>query len=128
MDVFTWTHSDVADINPIHASHKQNVIHSARPVWQKVRRFHPNQHQVIQMEVDNILEAGFIREIKHLELLANVVVVPKKGRNLRVCVDYTNLNEACPKESFPLPRINQIIDASAGHGMLLFLDAFLGYH
>ena len=43
-------------------------------------------------------------------------------------MDYTDLNEACPKDSFPLPRIDQIVDASAGHGMLLFLDAFLGYH
>ena len=45
-----------------------------------------------------------------------------------MCVDYTDLNEACQKENFPLPRIDQIVDASAGHGMLLFLDAFSGYH
>ena len=60
--------------------------------------------------------------------LANVVVVPKKGNEWRVCVDYTDLNDACPKDSFPLPRIDQIVDASAGHGMLSFLDAFSGYH
>ena len=79
MDVFAWTHSDMADINPVHASHKLNVIPSARSVRQKVRHFHPNRHQVIRTEVDNLLEAGFIREIKYLEWLANVVVVPKKG-------------------------------------------------
>ena len=62
------------------------------------------------------------------EWLANVVVVPKKGGKWRVCVDYTDLNDACPKDNFPLPRIDQIVDASAGHGMLLFLDAFSGYH
>ena len=78
--------------------------------------------------MDNILKAGFIREIKYPEWLANVVVVPKKGGQWRVCVDYTNLNEACPKDSFPLPWIDQIVDASAGHGMLSFLDAFSGYH
>ena len=69
----------MADINPIHASHKLNVIPSARPVKQKVRRFHPDHHQVIQAKVDNLLKAKFIREIKYPEWLANVVVVPKKG-------------------------------------------------
>ena len=80
------------------------------------------------MEVDNSLEMGFIIEIKYPEWLANVVVVPKKGEKLRVCVDYTDLNEAYPKDSFPLPRIDQIVDASTGHGMLSFLDAYSGYH
>ena len=57
-----------------------------------------------------------------------MVVVPKKGGKWRVCVDYTNLNDACPKDSFPLPCIDHIVDASVGHGMLTFLDAFSGYH
>ena len=78
--------------------------------------------------MDNLLEAGFIREIKYQEWLANVVVVPKKGGKRRVCVDYTDFKEACPKDSFSLPRIDKIVDASAGHGMLPFLDAFSGYH
>ena len=56
------------------------------------------------------------------------MVVPKKGGKWRVCVDYTNLNDACPKDSFPLPRIYQIVDALAGHGILSFLDAFSRYH
>ena len=57
-----------------------------------------------------------------------MVVVPKKGGKWRVCVDYTDLNEACPKDGFPLPRIDQIVDAIARHGILSFLDAFSGYH
>ena len=78
--------------------------------------------------MDNVLKARFIREIKYPEWLANVVVVPKKGGKWRVYMDYTDLNEACPKESFLLPRIDQIIDALVRHGMLSFLDAFSGYH
>ena len=128
MDVFAWTHSDTADINLIHASQKLNVIPSARPVRQKVRRFHPDRHHVIQAEVDNLLKSGFIREIKYPEWLANVAVVPKKGGKWRVCVDYIDLIEACPKDSFPLPRIDQIVNAWAKHGMFSFLDAFSGYH
>ena len=93
-----------------------------------MRRFHPDQHQVIQTEVDNLLKAGFIIEIKYPEWLANVLVVPKKCGKWRVCVDYTDLNEACLKDNFPIPQIDHIVDALAGHGMLSFLDAFLGYH
>ena len=123
-DVFAWTHADMPGISPAHASHKLNVAPSAKPVRQKVRRFHHDRHLVIQTEVDNLLHNGFIRAVKYPEWLANVVVVPKKGNKWRVCVDYTDLNDACPKDSFPLPRIDQIVDASAEHGMLSFLDAF----
>ena len=115
-------------ISPTHASHKLNVAPSTKLVKQKVRRFHPDRHFVIQTEVDNLLQNRFIRAIKYLEWLANVVVVQKKGNKWRVCVDYTDLNDVCPKDSFPLPCIDQIVDASAGHDMLSFLDAFSGYH
>ena len=101
-NVFTWSHSDMAGIDPTLASHKLNIIATAKPFSQKIRHFHPYRHQIIETEVDNLLTAGFIREVKHPEWLANVVVVPKKGGKWRVCVDYTNLNEACPKDSFPL--------------------------
>ena len=115
-------------INPTMVSHKLNIIPTIRPVRQKVRCFHPDRHQIIQAEVDNLLRAGFIKEVKYPECMANVVVVPKKGGKWRVCVDYTNLNEACSKDSFALSCIDQIFDASAGHGILSFLDAFSGYH
>ena len=75
------------------ASHKLNVIPLAKPVRQKMRRLYPNHYQIIQIEVDHLLKVGFIREVKHLEWLANVEVVPKKGSKWRVCVDYTDLNE-----------------------------------
>ena len=66
--------------------------------------------------------------MKYPEWLANMVVVPKKGGKWQVCVDYTDLNEACPKDSFPLPPIGQIVNATVGHGILSFLDAFSRYH
>ena len=93
-----------------------------------MKRFQLDRHQVIQAEVDNILKARFIREVKYPEWLANVVVVLRKGGKWRVCVDYTDLNEACQKDNFPLPQIDQIVDSSVEHGMLSFLDAFSRYH
>ena len=128
LDVFEWSHSDMVGIDPVLASHKLNIVHTTKPIRQKVRCFHSNHHQIIQTEVDNLLKVGFIREIKYPKWLANVVVAPKKGGKWRVCVDYTDLNGACPKDSFLLPRIDQIVDASVGHEILSFLDAFSRYH
>ena len=78
IDVFTWNHSDKTKINPMLASHKLNIIHTAKPVRQKVMRFHPDHHQIIQTKMDNLLKVSFIREVKYLEWLANVVVVPRR--------------------------------------------------
>ena len=110
------------------ASHRLNILATFKPIRQKIQLFHPDRQKVIQEEMEKILEVGFIREVEYPEWLANVVVVPKKGGKWRVYVDYTNLNDACPKDSFPLPRIDQIVDATSGHEMLFFLDAFSGYH
>ena len=115
-------------IHPSIAIHKLNVLSMARPVRQRVRRFHQDKQKIIRDEIDKLLEPGFIREVEYPDWLANVVVVPKKEGKWRVCVDYTNLNNACPKDSFLLPRIDQIVDSTTGQGMLSFLDAFSGYH
>ena len=88
------------------AFHKLNIIPTAKPVRQKVRSFYPNCHRIIQTGVDNLLRADFIKEVKYLEWLANVEVVPKKGDKWQVCVDFTDLNRACPIDSFPLRHID----------------------
>ena len=72
--------------------------------------------------------AGFIREVYYPEWLANVVLVKKANGKWRMCVDFTDLNKACPKDSFPLPRIDQLVDSTAGHKLLTFMDAFSGYN
>jgi hypothetical protein len=74
------------------------------------------------------MAAGFIKEVFHPEWLANPVLVKKKGGKWRMCVDYTGLNKAGPKVPYPLPRIDQIVDSTAGCETLSFLDAYSGYH
>ena len=128
LDVFAWSHLDMVGINPTVVFDKLNIILMAKPVRKKVRRFHPDCHQIIQTKLGNLLRAGFIREVKYPEWLANVVVVPKKNGKWRVCVDYTDLNETLPKDNFPLLCIDQIVDATTEHRILSFLDAFSGYH
>ena len=60
--------------------------------------------------------------------MANVVIVKKSNGKLRMCVDFTNLNRACPKDSYPLPRIDTLVDSTARHELLSFIDAFSGYN
>ncbi|RVW39351.1 Transposon Ty3-I Gag-Pol polyprotein [Vitis vinifera] len=115
-------------IHPSIVSHRLNILPTAKPIRQRVRRFHPDRQKIIREEIDKLLEPGFIREVEYPDWLANVVVVPKKEGKWRVCVDYTNLDNACPKDNFPLLRIDQIVDSTAGQGMLSFLDAFSRYH
>ena len=111
MDVFAWTHSDMAGINPVHASHKLNVIPSTKPIRHKVRRLHQDRHQVIQAKVDNLLKARLIKEIKYLEWLANVVVVPKKRQKIETVCGLHRSQRGMPERQLPVPRIDQIVDA-----------------
>jgi hypothetical protein len=93
-----------------------------------LRRFDEEKRKVISEEIHKLLKAEFIKEVNHPEWLANPILVMKKNRKWRMCVDYTSLNKACPKVPFPLPRIDQIIDSTAGCETLSFLDAYSGYH
>ena len=79
-------------------------------------------------EVTKLKQAGAIKEVFYPEWLANIMVVKKKNGKWRVCVDFTDLNKACPKDPFPMPKIDQLVDATVGHSRMSFLDAFQGYH
>ena len=79
-------------------------------------------------EVNKLHAANFIREVHYPEWLANVVMVKKANGKWRMCVDFTDLNQACPKDNFPLPRIDQLVDSTAGHKLLTFMDAFSSYN
>jgi hypothetical protein len=110
------------------AEHSLDIRANSRSVRQPLRRFDEEKHRVIGEEVHKLFAAGVIKEVFHLEWLANPVLVRKKGGKWRMCVDYTGLNKACPKVPYPLPRIDQIIDSTIGCETLSFLDAYSGYH
>jgi hypothetical protein len=75
-----------------------------------------------------LFDAGFIQEVHHPRWLANYVVVPKAGEKLQMCIDYTSLNEACPKDPFSLPRIDQIMDCTSSYDLLCFMNAYYDFH
>ena len=89
-----------------------NILKGFKPVKQALRRFSEPKRHAMGEELAKLLEAGFIRDIKHPDWLANLVMVPKKDKSWHLCVDFKELNKACPKDLFPLPRIDQIIDAT----------------
>ena len=126
--MFAWKPADMPGVPRNLIEHSLNVSPTAKPIKQKLRRFTPDKKEAIRVEVTKLLAAGFIKEVYHPEWLANPVLVPKKNKELRMCVDYTGLNKACPKDTFGLPRIDQVIDSTAGSELLCFLDAYSGYH
>ena len=106
LDVFTWSHEDMPGISPKIIQHKLNVNLERKPVQQRQRAFSPERDQANTEEVTKLLTAGFIREVYYPDWLANIVLVKKANGKWRMCVDFTDLNKACPKDSFPLPRID----------------------
>ena len=90
--------------------------------------FAQERDKAIAEEVRKLLEAGFIREVYYLDWLANVVMVKNANGKWRMYVDFTDLNRACPKDSYHLPRIDTLVDSTARHKLLSFMDAFSGFN
>ena len=126
--VFAWQPSDMPRIPWEVAEHALRLILGSKPAKQHLRRFNDERHRAIGEEITKLLTVEFIREVFHSNWLANPVLVRKKMGKWRMCIDYTGLNKACPKDHFPLPRIDQIIDSTSGCEILSFLDAYSGYH
>ncbi|CAL8996497.1 unnamed protein product [Prunus brigantina] len=127
-EVFAWSYNDMPGISPDIISHRLSINPAVRPVRQKRRAYDPERYEAMKAEVDKLSTIGFIKEVDYPTWLANVVMIRKGTKGRRMCVDYTNLNRACPKDSFPLPRIDQLVDATAGHALLGFMDAYSGYN
>ena len=108
--------------------HRLKVDPEKKPVQQRRRVFAPERNKVVMDEVNKLLAANFIREVHYPEWLANVVMVKKANGKWRMYVDFTDLNQVYLKDSFSLPRIDQLVDSTAGHKLLTFIDAFSGYN
>uniref|UniRef100_A0A2N9I0L2 Integrase catalytic domain-containing protein n=1 Tax=Fagus sylvatica TaxID=28930 RepID=A0A2N9I0L2_FAGSY len=127
-DVFAWDYHEMPGIDPGLVAHSLNVEPGTRPVVQPMRTFHTEVEAQITQEVKKLLAAGFIKPIQHPRWLSNIVPVKKKNGQIRCCVDFRNLNKACPKDEFPLPNMDLLIDSAAGHAMFSFMDGFSGYN
>ena len=127
LDAFAWAAYDMPEIDPGFLCHRLAMDPQVRPIRQRRRKFNEDKRQAIKEETQKLLAAGHIREIQYPEWLANVVLVKKSSGKWRMCVDFTDLSKACPKDSYPLPSIDAMVDSASGCKMLSFLDAFSGY-
>ena len=106
LDVFAWQPNDMPAIDAEVMCHKLHIYKNFKPIKQKLRRTAPEKAKAIEEEVQKLLKAGAIREAQFPNWISNPVVVKKENGKWRVCIDFTDLNKACPKNSFPLPRID----------------------
>ena len=108
--------------------HSLNVDPAVMPRKQKLQKMSEDIAEWAKAEVNRLLEAGVIRPIDYPEWLTNVVMVRKANVKWRMCIDFIELNKACPKDEFPLPRIDTLVDAAVGLEMVSLLDCYSGYH
>jgi hypothetical protein len=127
-DVFAWQYNEMPGIDPKLVAHSLNVEPGTKLVVQPMRTFHPEVEAQITQEVKKLLSAGFIKPIQHPRWLSNIVPMKKKNGQIRCCVDFRNLNKACPKDEFSLPNMDLLIDSAAGHAMFSFMDGFSDYN
>ena len=126
--MFTWDAYEAPGLDPKFICHHLNVNPSITPKRQPPRRPSKEHVEAVKSEVTKLKQAGATKEVFYPQWLANTVVVKKKIGKWRVCVDFTDLNRACPRDPFPMPRIDPLVDAAVGHPRMSFLDAFQGYH
>ena len=105
-DDFAWTHHDILGIDPTVMVHSLAVDLKIKLMKQKRRSFNPERYAAINSKVDKLVEARSIQEVQYPKWIANVVLVKKSNEKWRVCTDFTDLNRACPKDNFPLPRVD----------------------
>ncbi|RDX96592.1 hypothetical protein CR513_20731, partial [Mucuna pruriens] len=127
-DVFAWSAQDMPGVDPEFMCHQLSVDRNAKPIAQKKRKMGEEKREAAKQEIHKLITAGFVREVQYPTWLANVVMVRKANGKWRMCTDYTDLNKACPKDSYPLPGIDRLVDNVAGFTFLSFMDAYSGYN
>ena len=112
-------------LDPYLIMHHFSIAPGIKPVKQKLRKMHPHVALLVKAELEKLLKAGFVRAIDYAEWISNIVPVSKHDKSIRVCTDFRDLNLACPKDDFPLPNIDMIVDMIVGYEMYSLMDGFL---
>jgi hypothetical protein len=127
-DVFAWSALDLVGVSRTVIEHSLGIDPSVRPKKQRLRKMSEEKTEAAKAEVHRLLEANFIEPVAYPTWLANVVMMQNKSDKWRMCIDFTSLNKACPKDNFPLSRIDKIVDSAVGCEVMSLLDCFSGYH
>ncbi|GAU47343.1 hypothetical protein TSUD_302120 [Trifolium subterraneum] len=125
-ELFAWSAAEMPGIDPEVACHQLTIDPRASAVVQRRRKQSPEKAEAARKAVKDLLEANFIAEAQYTTWLSNVVLVKKSNGKWRMCVDYTDLNRVCPKDAYPLPNIDKLVDNSSRFKLLSFMDAYSG--
>ena len=128
VNVFAWSAYEALGVDSSFIWRHLNVNPSVTPKKQPRRHSSKDHLNAVKEEVMKLKRVRAIKEVFYLEWLTNIVVMKKKNVKWRVCANFTDLNKAYLKDLFPMPRIDQLVDATIGHPRMSFLDAFQGYH
>jgi hypothetical protein len=123
-DIFAWSYEEMSGIDPDIVVHEIKMYPGAKPVRQRLCLVHPRKAAAIKLEVEKLLKDGFIYPMALTDWVSNLVLVNKKQGMIRVCVDYRDINKACPKDNFPTPFVDQIVDDCAGSEIFSLMDGF----
>jgi hypothetical protein len=126
--IFSWSYEEMPGIDPWIVEHEIKTYPNVKPVRQKLRPINPRKAPVIKVEIEKLLKAGFIYPVTLTEWVSNPVVVNKKEGKIRVCTDFRDLNKALPKDNYPMPFIDQILDNCVRDEIFSFMDGFFSYN
>jgi hypothetical protein len=127
-DIFMWSYKEMPNIDPVIVVHEINTYPGAKPIRQRLHQIHPHKEVAIKIEVEKLLKDGFIYLVAFTDWVSNLVPVNKKQGTIRVCIDYRDINKACPKDNFPTPFVDQIVDDCARSEIFSLMDGFSGYN
>uniref|UniRef100_A0A2N9IX63 Uncharacterized protein n=1 Tax=Fagus sylvatica TaxID=28930 RepID=A0A2N9IX63_FAGSY len=127
-DIFAWSYQDMHGLDTDIVVHQISLKPECKPVRQLLHRIKPETILKIKEEVEKQLNAGFLSTVTYSDWVANIVLVPKKDGKVQMCIDYQDLNRASPKDNFPLPHIDTLVDNTATNVVFSFMDGFSGYN
>ena len=127
-DVFTWTYGD---LKPFDTNVMQHVIpleKEAKPYQQNLHKMHPSLESLVKKELNKMLDAKIIFPVRNTCWVTNLILVRKKNGDIRLCIDFINLNKASQKDNYPVPSMEHILKCVSRSKMLSLLDEFSGYN
>jgi hypothetical protein len=127
-DCFAWDYIEMPGLDRNIVEHRLPLKSGFRPFQQRAHQMKADVLVEVKKEVEKMLEAGFIRTCRYAEWISSVVPVQKKDGRWWVCVDFRDLNRATPKDEYPMPVAETLINAAAGHKILSFMDGNAGYN
>lgn len=127
-DYFAWDYDEMPGLSRDLVEHKLSLWEGCRPVKQASRRVAPEVILKIKAEVERLLNSKFIQTTRYVDWLSNVIPVVKKNSKMRVCIDFWHLNATTPKDEYPMPIADMLVDTASGHELLSCMDGHAGYN